>query len=178
MGTVIAALLFLKLFVLPFKGVDHSPFILGIGFSMIILSAVFCGLKLFVGAVNTRIVITEKEMIITIGKNAQNFNIADFVDFLPVNEHEYLDSYKFLVFKHGADNNACRLSLPGMTDENYSYVLLSGVSNRQYKKMMIWLPSVLKDMTLEKDKDSMPECPPLSYEKLVEEYSGREKQQR
>ena len=58
-----------------------------------------------------------------------------------------------------------------MTDEHYSYVLLCGVNNRQYKKLMIWLPSILKDMNIEIDKNGKTDYQPLSYEKLMEEYS-------
>ena len=170
-GTVIASLLFIKFFILPFKEVDHSFFILYIGLPLVFLSAFFGGLRFFLGAVNTRIIITEKEMNITIGKNTQSFNIADFVGFIPLNEYEYLDSHKFLVFKHGVDNDSGKLLLPGMTDEYYSYVLLSGVTNRQYKKLLVWLPSILKDLTIEKGKNDMTDCQPLSYEKLLEEYS-------
>ena len=177
LGIVIASVLFVKFCVLPFKGQDFPFFVLYIGLPLLFLSAFFCGLKLFRGAVNTRIVITEKEMNITIGKSAQSYNIADFVGFLPVNDYEYLDSYKFLIFKNYSDNDTSKFVLPGMTDEHYSYVLLRGVSNRQYRKMMAWLPSILNDLNIEKVKNDLEDCQPLSYEKLLEEYSKSGKQQ-
>ena len=171
LGIVIASVLFVKFCILPFKGEGFSFLFMYIGLPLLFLSALFCGLKLFLGAVNTRIVITEKEMNITIGKSTQSFDIMDFIGFLPVNEYEYLDSYKFLVFKHCSDNDSSEFILPGMTDEHYSYVLLQGVSNRQYRKMMAWLPAILKDLNMEKNKNDMVDCQPLSYERLLEEYS-------
>ena len=160
----------IRYMIFPFKEMSFDLILL-IGVPLVFLCAFFGGLKYLQGAVNTRIEITEKAMNITVGKSVQSFNIKDFVGFLPVNEYEYFDSPKFLVFKHGADNDSRSFLLPGMTDEHYSYVLLCGVNNRQYKKLMIWLPSILKDMNIEIDKNGKTDYQPLSYEKLMEEYS-------
>ena len=179
LGAVVAVLIVVKLCVVPLLNQHESvfdPFILCVGLAIILLSAVVIGLKFLRGAVNTRIEITEKEIIITIGKSTQSLSVEDFVEFLPVNEYEYLDSQKFLVFNCGANSDSEDYLLPGMADEHYSYVLLRGVSNRQYRKLMAWLPAVLNDLNIEKDKKGMDEHQPLSYEKLIEKYTGNEKQ--
>ena len=169
-GTVVAIWAILRLFILPFREPDIYPLVLYIGIPIVLLSALFAGIRYLRRTVNTRIELTENDMKITIGESTQSFRIEDFAGFIPVHKHEYLDTEKFMVFKNGDDNDSNKFLLPGMTDEHYSYVLLRDVSNRQYQKMMNWLSSILKDQTVEKAENAKSECQPLSYDKLVEEY--------